>query len=175
VSLTLQQDEQFWYHGTCAAAAESICVKGIMTTESINQGQDFSTEFNRGFYLGSDLFQAVEWARAKIPRGGNAAVLVYEVKNNWHQSFKHLEITNDDEWEKMIIDCRRGDWDETKSHPREDLHSIGGNICYNPRDLEHQSPLRYRHFKQLALLSSQEKDHVQHFNQSLHAIIATTV
>ena len=104
--MSLSNDNfEFFVHGTNHDGAKSIIEEGILLSEGAER-KDFSD--GSGFYLGSDLEEAIKWAKRKYKDG--EAVLIYQVDKKelrGDNNEKGLDLRNDeDEWERVVTEYR---------------------------------------------------------------------
>ena len=98
----INQDESFWYHGTILKHEQSIANNGIDLSHA-NAG-DFS-ENGSGFYLTSSFRHAADFAEAKAMWDDDKrfAVLVFQVENNFRESYAGIDLSGEEElWRNVI-------------------------------------------------------------------------
>ena len=98
----INQDEDFWYHGTILKHEQSIANNGIDLSHA-NAG-DFS-ENGSGFYLTSSFRHAADFAEAKAVWNYDKrfAVLVFQVQNNFRESYAGIDLSGEEDlWRNAI-------------------------------------------------------------------------
>ena len=115
--MSLSDDNfEFFVHGTDHERAKNIIEKGVLLGEGAD-AQDFSD--GDGFYLGSDLEEAVKWAKHKY-RGGEA-VLIYQVDKRelrGDNNEKGLDLRNNkNEWKRVVTEYRLTGYGRRQKRP----------------------------------------------------------
>ena len=98
----INPDENFWYHGTILKHEQNIANNGIDLSHA-NAG-DFS-ENGCGFYLTSSFRHAADYAEAKAMCDNDKrfAVLVFQVQNNFLESYEGIDLSGEEDlWRNVI-------------------------------------------------------------------------
>jgi phosphatidylserine/phosphatidylglycerophosphate/cardiolipin synthase-like enzyme len=134
----LDDNYQYWYHGTTGMNAENIIARGINPQKG-KGSQDFSCSDRRGFYLSTCLANGVEWVFNRWPNCRNpvVAVLIYKVDKRLLALEKrhHKDLSEDKEpnsWKQFVRACR-----SDEKHPyKQCITSIFGSMCNNAGKLK---------------------------------------